>query len=99
MRPYALALVIGALMALETPVSAQHRSFGGYRCTQVCDLHAEGFKWARVRGVGDKRQCPYVLSKSFQEGCLAFIQNPSREPDEDDEGNPVGAGIDVPANR
>jgi hypothetical protein len=98
MRAFAVTSVVWSVL-FGHQVAAPARTFGGYACTQHCDLHAEGFKWARVRGVDDKRRCPYGISPSFHEGCIAFIENPSRDPDEDDEGNPVGVSIEAPVGR
>jgi hypothetical protein len=80
-------------------ITAPARTFGGYRCTQECDVHAAGYKWAQVRDIDDKRQCPHGISPSFHEGCVVFIQNPLRAPDEDDQGNVVGVSIVPPGDR
>ena len=97
-RLFAITSVIWSV-AVGHQAIAQDRTFGGYICKHECDIHAEGYKWASARGVDDKRQCPYGISPSFQEGCIAFIQNPSRGSDEDDQGNPVGVGIVQPSGR
>jgi len=98
-RLCAFALAISSTVALVHSVSAQERTFGGYLCKLLCDLHAAGYEWARVRGIVDKRLCPYGMSPSFQEGCIAFIQNPSRDPDEDDQGNTVGVSVLPPGDK
>jgi hypothetical protein len=98
-RGYALGLAISSAITFAHPVSAQPRTFGGYPCKQECDLHAVGYEWAKVRGVEDKSLCIYGSSRSFVEGCIAYIQNPARNADEDDEGNPVGVSVVPPGDR
>ena len=98
MRAFAVVSVAWSVV-FGYPVTAPGRTFGGYRCTKDCNDHAIGYKWARVRGIEDKRRCPYGISPSFYEGCVAFIQNPSRDPDEDDQGNLVGVSVVSPDNR
>ena len=97
-RFFAITSVIWSV-AVGHQAIAQDRTFGGYIWKHECDIHAEGYKWASARGADDKRQCPYGISPSFQEGCIAFIQNPSRGSDEDDLENPVGVGIVQPSGR
>jgi hypothetical protein len=89
-------LAIGAAVALANPSIAQNWTFGGYLCKQQCDLHAAGYEWAKARGIEDKRLCVYGISRSFGEGCMAYIQNPDRDTEEDDQGNPVGVLVAPP---
>jgi hypothetical protein len=98
-RGCVLAFAIGSAIAFTYPADAQQRTFGGYFCKQECDLHAAGYEWAKVRGIDDKSLCVYGSSRSFVEGCLAYIQNPARDADEDDEGNPVGVSVVPPGDK
>jgi hypothetical protein len=89
MRVFAFAAVLGSI-TLSQHATAPIRTFGGYICRQQCDVHAAGYNWAQARAIEDERQCPLGLSPSFREGCMVYLQNPQRDPDADDEGNPVG---------
>jgi hypothetical protein len=91
-----------AFSMLSSPVAvanAQDRTFGGYECTDDCEGHSAGFKWAERKGIDDSGDCPFGNSKSFHEGCLAYTENPDHEPNEDDDGNPVGTPIVSPEDR
>jgi hypothetical protein len=77
MRVFAFASVIW-LAVFGHLMPAQSRTFGGYVCSQACELHSAGYKWARNRSIEDKRECPYGISPSFQQGCLSYIENPVR---------------------
>jgi hypothetical protein len=94
MRVFAFAALCS--LALGQQVSAPTRTFGGYVCRHECDVHAAGFGWAQARAIEDSRQCPQGISPSFHEGCMAYIQNPKHDPDEDDEGHPVGVEVRDP---
>jgi hypothetical protein len=94
MRVFAFAALCS--LALGQQVSAPTRTFGGYVCRHECDVHAAGFGWAQARTIEDSRQCPQGISPSFHEGCMAYIQNPKHDPDEDDEGHPVGVEVRDP---
>jgi hypothetical protein len=98
MRVFAFASVIW-LAVFGHQVPAQSRTFGGYVCSYECDVHAARYKWARDRSIDDKRECPYGISPSFHQGCVSFMQNPSRDPDEDDQRNPVGAAVARPDDK
>jgi hypothetical protein len=95
MRAFAIASILWSVM-FGQQVSAPARTFGGYLCRQECDVHAAGYRWAQVRNIDDRGRCPNGISPSFREGCLAYVQNPSRDPDDDDQGNPVGAAVVSP---
>ena len=66
--------------------TASAASFGGYECLDGCSGHAAGYDWAERRGVVT---CPRGKSESFHEGCLAYMEDPSRGSDEDDGGNQI----------
>jgi hypothetical protein len=98
-RGHALVFAIGFAIAFACPVNAQQRTFGGYPCKHECDLHVAGYEWAKVRGIDDKRLCIYGSSRSFVEGCFAYVHNPFRNADKDDEGNPVGVSVVPPGGK
>lgn len=94
-----LALTLPILSSLVVAANAQDRTFGGYECTDDCEGHSAGFKWAERKGIEDSEHCPYGNSQSFHEGCLAYTQDPTHDPDEDDDGNPTGSPIVPPEDR
>ena len=96
-RVFAFAAMLGSIALGQQATSA--RTFGGYICRDQCDIHAAGYSWAQARGIEDQRQCPQSISPSFREGCMAYLQNPERDPDEDDEWHPVGAAVTPQGHR
>ena len=98
MRVFAFASVIW-LTVFGHLIPAQSRTFSGYVCSHECEVHSAGYKWARDRSIDDKHACPYGISPSFHEGCVSYVQNPARDPDEDDQGNPVGVVVAPPSDK
>jgi hypothetical protein len=75
-------------------VSAQTRTFGGYECTDDCSGHKVGYEWAETKGITDEKQCEDILvtapnRTSFYEGCMAYVADPTRDADEDDDGDDI----------
>jgi len=68
--------------------SANAETFGGYECTDDCSGHKAGYEWAEQNGVSNENDCD-GNSGSFEEGCRAFIEDPNRGSDEDDDGNEI----------
>jgi hypothetical protein len=89
MRAYAVLLVICSAVAFAPVAKSQDRTFGGYDCTDECQGHSAGYKWAERKGITDEANCPFGNSRSFHEGCIAYTEDPTRDPDEDDDGNPI----------
>ena len=78
-----------ALLASVTQSAfAQERTFGGYDCTKDCSGHKAGYDWAAEHNIISERDCDGD-SQSFIEGCQAYVEDPSRGSDFDDEGNPI----------
>ena len=67
---------------------AQERTFGGFDCTEDCSGHKAGYDWAEEKNIAEESDCG-GNSQSFIEGCQAYVQDPSRGSDSDDEGNPI----------
>ncbi len=86
----AIALSICAL-AVSCCASGQTsaRTFGGYECTDDCVGHAAGFRWAEENEITEADECPEKSSKAFYEGCLAYVDDPERGADRDDDGEPI----------
>jgi hypothetical protein len=83
-----LVLVIAVLAGGCGPVCA--RTFAGYECPDGdCSDHAVGFRWAQQNEITDTTDCPSAKSASFQEGCRAYVDDPDRAADVDDEGKPI----------
>jgi hypothetical protein len=69
---------------------ASAREFGGYECTVDCSGHAAGYRWAEAHNITDESDCPLSGNRtSFYEGCLAYVEDPDRGADEDDDGDPI----------
>jgi hypothetical protein len=81
-----------SLLALFLSVTAASaREFGGYECTVDCSGHKAGYEWAETRNITSERQCEAILRRwpnrnSFYEGCLVYVEDPTRGADEDDDG-------------
>lgn len=75
---------------LSLPAKASANEFGGYECTDDCSGHAAGYRWAEAHDIADESNCPLRgNATSFYEGCLAYVEDPMRGADEDDDGNPI----------
>lgn len=83
---YRIILLITLLMV---PFWAQSAEFGGYECTDDCSGHVAGYHWAEAHNITDATDCPDGNSQSFHEGCLAYVDDPNRGADEDDDGNEI----------
>jgi hypothetical protein len=68
--------------------AAAQQTFGGYDCTEDCSGHKAGYDWAQQNGVSDSSNCS-GNSQSFVEGCEAYVEDPNRGSDEDDDGNDI----------
>ena len=76
-----------ALCCAVGPASA--RTFGGFECTDDCVGHAAGYRWAEATEITDTDDCPQKRSAEFYEGCLAYVDDPERGADVDDDGKPI----------
>jgi hypothetical protein len=70
------------------------RSFGGYECTADCSGHKAGYEWAEAKDISDEENCEAILRRSpnrnsFYEGCLAYVEDPARGANEDDDGDEI----------
>jgi hypothetical protein len=80
--------VLGLLFDLKCP--AQAAEFGGYECTDDCSGHAAGYRWAEDHNITSSDDCPLNgNARSFYEGCLASVDDPTRGADEDDDGEQI----------
>jgi hypothetical protein len=85
-------LVVIILLVAITPAAA--RSFGGFECTVDCSGHKAGYEWAEDEGITDEAKCEAILRRwpnrnSFYEGCLAYVEDPDRGSDQDDDGDDI----------
>ncbi len=87
----ALGAALGGCASMIVPIGqAQAKEFGGYDRSDDCAGHAAGYRWAEANSVTDEATCPLRGGAvSFYEGCLVYVEDPSRGADEDDEGNDV----------
>ena len=72
------------------PAQAEARTFGGYQCPDNCSEHAAGYRWADERDIISTDECPKAKSEPFYQGCVAFVRDPDRGADLDDDGKSVG---------
>jgi hypothetical protein len=63
------------------------RSFGSFDCTDECQGHRAGFRWAEEHSITSDDDCPRGRSLSFTEGCEVYVEQPSRDADLDDDGD------------
>jgi hypothetical protein len=59
-----------------------------------CSGHKAGYEWAESKGITDEADCEAILvtapnRTSFYEGCLVYVEDPSRGADEDDDGDEI----------
>ena len=82
LRAFALILTTASssLADAQTP-----NYFGGYRCTERCQKHAQGFEWARDNRVREPAQCAGPTPSHIQ-GCMVYLQDRMRDPRKDDNG-------------
>src|SRR5262245_16753487 len=89
-KRYPIVLVISVLaFVCCTAGQASARTFGGYDCTDDCVGHAAGYRWAEERGIENIDECPENRSEAFYEGCLAYVDDPERGADFDDDGKVI----------
>lgn len=55
------------------PDETNSATFGSYRCTGDCSGHKAGYAWAEQGGITSASDCR-GKSKSFIEGCLAYVE-------------------------
>jgi hypothetical protein len=85
-----LAIASMALGCVLSGSDSAARSFAGYECPAGdCSAHAAGYRWASEHSIEDASECPRGGTSSFREGCLAFLEDPDRDADVDDEGRPI----------
>lgn len=84
--PLSAVCMLIVLIAAPCGLHAQGvKTFGGFYCGDDCSGHARGYDWAERRGLTDEDQCR-GQSDAFIEGCRAYIEDPYRGSDEDDDG-------------
>lgn len=80
------ALVTSAMIILSSLLPASAQTFSGYECTEDCSGHKAGYDWAEENDVTDESDCS-GNSTSFNEGCQAYVEDPDRGSETDDDGN------------
>ena len=75
-------------VAFILPAAAQSAHFGGFDCFRDCTSHAAGYRWAEREGITRVNECR-GLSLQVLEGCRAYVNDPRRGADHDDEGRPI----------
>lgn len=69
---WASRALAAASLALAGPTSST-LTFCGYTCTQDCSGHIAGYEWAARKRLLYRHQCG-GNSRSFIEGCLAYVE-------------------------
>ena len=83
------AIIVGVAMLIVAS-EARAPEFGGCDCSDDCSGHAAGYRWAEAHNITDELNCPLRGGAlSFYEGCLVYVEDPSRGTDEDDDGNDI----------
>lgn len=84
------AIILVAFGVLTSSCDTQAREFGSYECSDDCSGHAAGYRWAEAHNVTSVSSCPLRGNAiSFYEGCLVYVEDPSRGADEDDDGDDI----------
>jgi hypothetical protein len=89
-----IAAILSIVFVCWTGPASANQTFGGYDCTVDCSGHKAGYEWAEARGVTDSSVCEQIIINqpnrtSFYEGCLAYVDDPLRGADEDDDGQSI----------
>jgi hypothetical protein len=87
MRLLILPLAAFAVLATVFAATAEEGTFGEFDCTIDCSGHAAGFRWAESHGVDSEDDCPDGNSQSFHDGCIAYTQDPSIDPETEGQPN------------
>ena len=87
MRASTLAFAMFSTFVFAHTASSENRKFGDFDCTEDCSGHAAGYRWAERHDIVDEADCPLGNSRSFHEGCLAFVRDPARGEEEDEDGS------------
>ena|GEM_PF-2104418 len=99
MKYFLVVVVLLFSFALLLVGQVWAEEFHGYPCTKDCSGHQAGYDWAERRGVEVDADCG-GRSKSFIEGCLAWVDQVSARRDDDDDGeeNRAAAVISDPSS-
>ena len=62
-----------ALVVVFIAVPSFAQTFKGDECTQDCSGHRAGYEWAERKGIDDASDC-HGNSRSFNEGCIAYVE-------------------------
>lgn len=90
-------MIAAVVLASAAPVSAQ--TFGGFPCADDCAGHSAGYDWAESNDAGSDEDCPLEFERySFYEGCLAYVEDPTRGSELDDDGNLIGQSRHLEVN-
>lgn len=75
-----------AILFASSSIPTFAQTFGGYECTEDCSGHKAGYEWAEQNDISDESDCN-GNSTSFNEGCQAYVEDPDRGSETDDDGN------------
>lgn len=90
-----LVALVSVIPSFSVPaIAGTDRTFGGYECTDDCSGHKAGYEWAEQKGITSIDVCEGVVRRhpnrtSFSEGCMAYVEDPSRGADEDEDGDSI----------
>jgi hypothetical protein len=88
LRNFCFFLGGAAALLLGPAASASDRTFGGFGCASTCVEQQAGYRWAEEREITDSASCSSG-SRAFLEGCRAFVEDPGRGADLDDQGHEI----------
>jgi len=88
------SILLAGAMTLAIVGNVQAATFSGYECTMDCSGHKAGYEWAKTKDILSETECEAIVRRapnrtSFYEGCLAYVEDPFRGADEDDDGNDI----------
>lgn len=94
MMAVSLRAILTLFLVTIAAAVAAARTFGGYECTQDCSGHKAGYEWAESKDIAGETDCEDILTiapnrTSFYEGCMAYVEDPLRGADQDDDGDDI----------
>jgi hypothetical protein len=82
----------GLMILAAMPAPGWARTFGGFLCPIDCGTHQAGYLWAQANSVSEPAAC-IGSSAEFIEGCNAYLNDPLRGADYDDDGDAIRGSI------
>ena len=90
----ATVAIVGLGLGLYSTGALGQSYFGSYPCTSDCSGHEAGYNWAEQKGIDQADDCG-GNSRSFIEGCRAYVEENYGDDDEDEDVDDDEEGNDL----